>query len=231
MDQVLVAVGRPCVLLGRSPARRVLLGLLLAVAIAPLGDEPAPVSGKTVLVVGDSISAAYGLQTENGEPGWVQLLQERLGPTHRVINASISGDTTGGGLARLPKTLEVHNPDIVIIELGGNDGLRGYPIEAIRDNLLAMTDAVLAIGAAPVIAGMQMTPNLGPRYTEAFATLFAEVAADTGAALVPFLLEGVATPERFDELMQRDGIHPNAEAQPLLLDNVWSVLEPLLGAN
>ena len=203
-----------------------LLGLLLAAAVVPHGDEPAAVGGKTVLVVGDSISAAYGLQTENGEPGWVQLLQERLGPTHRVINASISGDTTGGGLARLPKTLEVHNPDIVIIELGGNDGLRGYPIEAIRDNLLAMTDAVLAIGAAPVIAGMQMTPNLGPRYTEAFATLFAEVAADKGAALVPFLLEGVATPERFEELMQRDGIHPNADAQPLLLDNVWPVLEP-----
>ena len=208
-----------------------LIGLLLAAAIAPLANEPAPVSGKTVLIVGDSISAAYGLQTENGEPGWVQLLGERLGPKHRVINASISGDTTGGGLARLPKTLEVHNPDIVIIELGGNDGLRGYPIEAIRDNLLAMTDAVLAIGAAPVIAGMQMTPNLGPRYTDAFATLFAEVADDTGAALVPFLLEGVATPERFEELMQRDGIHPNAEAQPLLLDNVWPVLEPLIGVD
>ena len=205
--------------------------LLLAAAMVAHGDEPAAVSGKTVLVVGDSISAAYGLQTENGEPGWVQLLQDRLGPKHRVINASISGDTTGGGLARMPKTLEVHNPDIVIIELGGNDGLRGYPIEAIRDNLLAMTDAVIAIGAAPIIAGMEMTPNLGPRYTEAFATLFAEVADDTGAALVPFLLEGVATPERFDELMQRDGIHPNADAQPLLLDNVWSVLEPLLGAD
>ena len=208
-----------------------LFGLLLAAAVALHGNEPTAVSGKTVLVVGDSISAAYGLQTQNGEAGWVQLLQERLGPAHRVINASISGDTTGGGLARLPKTLEVHNPDIVIIELGGNDGLRGYPIEAIRDNLLAMADAVLAIGATPVIAGMQMTPNLGPRYTEAFATLFVEVAADTGAALVPFLLEGVATPERFDELMQRDGIHPNGDAQPLLLDNVWSVLEPLLGAD
>ena len=208
-----------------------LLGLLLAAAVVSHGDEPAAVSGKTVLVVGDSISAAYGLQTENGEAGWVQLLQQRLGPTHRVINASISGDTTGGGLARLPKTLEVHNPDIVIIELGGNDGLRGYPIGAIRDNLLAMTDAVLAIGATPIIAGMQMTPNLGPRYTEAFATLFTEVAADTGAALVPFLLEGVATPERFEELMQRDGIHPNADAQPLLLDNVWPVLEPFVGAH
>ena len=204
-----------------------------ALAIAPtaLGDSPKSASGKTVLVVGDSISAAYGLQTEAGERGWVELLAERLGNDHRVVNASISGDTTGGGLARLPKTLEVHEPDIVVLELGGNDGLRGYPIYAIRENLARMTEAVIASGATPVIAGMQMTPNLGPRYTQAFADLFVEVAAGTGAALVPFLLEGVVTAERFDELMQRDGIHPNAKAQPLLLDNVWPVLEPLLAAN
>ena len=200
----------------------------MAAALAASGDAPATGTGKTVLVVGDSISAAYGLQTENGEPGWVQLLQERLGPEHRVVNASISGDTTGGGLARLPKTLDVHKPDIVIIELGGNDGLRGYPIDAIRANLLAMTESVLAAGAKPLLAGMQMTPNLGPRYTQAFEALYAEIARDTGAALVPFLLEGVATPERFDELMQRDGIHPNAEAQVLLLDNVWPALQPFL---
>ena len=208
-----------------------MLGFLFVAALAASGDAPATDTGKTVLVVGDSISAAYGLQTENGEPGWVQLLQERLGPEHRVVNASISGDTTGGGLARLPKTLDVHKPDIVIIELGGNDGLRGYPIEAIRANLLAMTESVLAAGAKPVLAGMQMTPNLGPRYTQAFEALYAEIARDTGAALVPFLLEGVATPERFDELMQRDGIHPNAEAQALLLDNVWPALQPFLAPN
>ena len=200
-------------------------------ALAASGDAPATDTGKTVLVVGDSISAAYGLQTENGEPGWVQLLQERLGPEHHVVNASISGDTTGGGLARLPKTLDVHKPDIVIIELGGNDGLRGYPIDAIRANLLAMTESVLAAGAKPLLAGMQMTPNLGPRYTQAFAALYAEIARDTGATLVPFLLEGVATPERFDELMQRDGIHPNAQAQVLLLDNVWPALLPFLAPN
>ena len=213
----------------QSVARRLwLLCLVFATACAAYGDTPA---GKTVLVVGDSISAAYGLQTEAGERGWVDLLEERLGPAHRVVNASISGDTTSGGLARLPKTLEVHQPDIVIIELGGNDGLRGYPIRAIRENLLAMTEAVLATGAEPVLAGMEVTPELGPRYTLAFKAVFGEVAEETGAALVPFLLADVATPERFEELIQRDGIHPNAAAQPLMLDNVWVVLQPLLAAN
>ncbi len=188
----------------------------------------APAAGKSVLVLGDSISAAYGLQTADGERGWVQLLRQRLGPRHRVVNASISGDTTAGGLARLPRTLAVHQPDIVIIELGGNDGLRGYPVAAIRANLLAITEAVLGTGARPVLAGMRMPPNLGPRYTGAFRDLFADVAAATGAALVPFLLEGVATDPA---LMQPDGIHPNAGAQPVLLDNVWSVLAPLLAAD
>ena len=202
-----------------------LRGFLLVAALAAGGEAPAADAGKTVLVLGDSISAAYGLQTENGEPGWVQLLRQRLGPRHRVVNASISGDTTVGGLTRLPRTLAVHKPDIVIIELGGNDGLRGYPVTSIRANLLAMTEAVLAAGAKPVLAGMRMPPNLGPRYTRAFHELYTGIAADTGAALVPFLLEGVATDEA---LMQRDGIHPNAKAQPLLLDNVWPVLEPLL---
>ena len=203
-----------------------LQGFLLVAALAAGGEAPAADAGKTVMVMGNSISAAYGLQTEAGEPGWVQLLRQRLGAPHRVVNASISGDTTVGGLARLPKTLAVHKPDIVIIELGGNDGLRGYPVTSIRANLLAMTEAVLAAGAKPVVAGMQMPPNLGPRYTRAFRELYTEVATATGAALVPFLLEGVATDE---SLMQRDGIHPNAKAQPVLLDNVWPVLEPLLG--
>ena len=191
----------------------------------------APTDGKTVLVVGDSISAAYGLQTENGELGWVDLLAERLRPDHRVVNASISGDTTGGGLARLPKTLAVHEPDIVIIELGGNDGLRGYPIEAIRENLLAMARAVLATGAEAIIAGIQITPELGHRYTAAFAAVFVEVAEETGAIYVSLLPEDIATQERVDAFLQGDGIHPNAAAQPVLLDNVWPVLKPLLAAN
>ena len=172
----------------------------------------------TVLVVGDSISASYGIQSEEG---WVHLLRERLAGAAEVVNASISGDTTGGGLARLPRTLAEHEPDVVVIELGGNDGLRGYPIANIRANLLAMTQAVIAAGAEPVLAGMQIPPNYGPRYTRAFYAVYREVAEATGAALVPFLLEGVATDR---QLMQRDGIHPTAQAQGRLLDNAWEVL-------
>ena len=182
-------------------------------------------AGATVLVIGDSISAGYGIQAQES---WVHLLRERLGDQARVVNASISGDTTGGGLARLPKTLSVHEPQVVIIELGGNDGLRGFPVANIRANLLAMTEAVLAIGAKPVLAGMRIPPNYGPSYTHAFHTMYAEVAEATGAALVPFLLEGVATDR---ELMQDDGIHPTAPAQQRLLDNIWPVLQPLIGSD
>ena len=210
-----------------------LVSLAAAVAGLPAdAAEPAPSAdgsatrGTTVLVVGDSISAAYGMQEEQG---WVHLLRARLrdrsGTASRVVNASISGDTTGGGAARLARTLAEHRPDIVIIELGGNDGLRGYPIDSIRANLLEMTKAVIASGATPLLAGMRIPPNYGPRYTAAFHRVYAEIAAATGAALVPFLLEGVATNR---ELMQRDGIHPTADAQGRLLDNVWPVFAGLL---
>ncbi len=179
-----------------------------------------------MLVVGDSISAAYGMQEEQG---WVHLLRRRLrdsfGTGSHVVNASISGDTTGGGLARLDRTLAEHRPDIVIIELGGNDGLRGYPIDNVRANLLRMTEATIAAGATPLLAGMRIPPNYGPRYTAAFHRMYTEIAAATGAALVPFLLDGVATDR---ELMQRDGIHPTADAQGRLLDNVWPVLAGLI---
>ena len=190
----------------------------------PPGTAPDGLSraGDTVLVVGDSISASYGMQTEEG---WVNLLRDRLRGRSTVVNASISGDTTGGGVARLDKTLAEHRPSIVIIELGGNDGLRGYPVANIRANLLAMTEAVIAAGAEPILAGMQIPPNYGPAYTEAFRRMYVDIAARTGARLVPFLLEGVATDR---DLMQRDGIHPTASAQPRLLDNVWAVLKPLL---
>ena len=205
------------------------MGLLAAAATAvvvcaialgtAMADEPARAhKGGTVLVVGDSISAAYGMQAEEG---WVHLLRERLRGRAEVVNASISGDTTGGGVARLDRTLDEHEPDIVVIELGGNDGLRGYPVQTIRANLLAMAQAVVDAGAKPILAGMQIPPNYGPAYTDAFRRMYAEVAAASGAGLVPFLLEGVAT-ER--DLMQRDGIHPTAGAQPRLLDNVWPVL-------
>ena len=174
-------------------------------------------------MVGDSISAAYGIQREEG---WVALLEGRLGPeSAHVINASVSGETTAGGVARLPALLE-HDPDLVIIELGGNDGLRGYPIPRIRANLLDMTRAVIEAGATPLIVGMQIPPNYGPQYTNAFRDTFVDVASMTSTAFVPFFLEGVATD---GDLMQDDGIHPTAEAQPLLVDIIWPFIETLLG--
>ncbi|MDE0190136.1 MAG: arylesterase [Gammaproteobacteria bacterium] len=196
---------------------------MLAAALSFAAEGTRTAAKATVLVIGDSLSAGYGLR---GEESWVDLLQERLGSDYQVRNASISGDTTGGGLARIGKTLATHEPDIVIIELGGNDGLRGLPIENIRDNLTAMAEAVIAVEAKPVLAGMLMPPNLGPRYTDAFQQVYEEVAEATGAALVPFLLEGVATSE--EGLMQDDGVHPTAAAQGRLLDNVWTVLAPLV---
>lgn len=197
--------------------------VFVAAAACVAADDTAKTATTTVLVIGDSLSAGYGLR--DGE-SWVDLLQGRLGSDYEVVNASISGDTTGGGRARIDKTLAKHQPDIVIIELGGNDGLRGLPIETIRDNLMAMAEAVVAAEAKPVLAGMLMPPNLGPRYTEAFQQVYGEVAEATGAALVPFLLEGVALAE--EGLMQDDGVHPTAAAQVRLLDNVWRVLGPLV---
>ena len=212
-------------------SKLLLVVLLAAPWVALAADVPAAernaeanLADITVLVVGDSISAGYGIQMEQG---WVHLLRERLGDRSRVVNASISGDTTGGGLQRLAPTLQEHQPDFVIIELGGNDGLRGFPLRNIRDNLLAMTEAVLAVGATPILAGMQIPPNYGPRYTQGFHGIYSDIAKATGAALVPFLLEGVATDR---ELMQRDGIHPTASAQARLLENVWMVLAPLIDA-
>jgi len=195
---------------------------LMACASLALGADDQPPT-RTLLVIGDSISAAYGIPVE---ASWVNLLRQRLGPAFEVVNASVSGDTTGGGLARIGKTLAIHDPDFVIIELGGNDGLRGLPIDSIRDNLRSMAEAVIESGGEPILAGMLMPPNLGPRYTAAFQKVYEEVAESTGAALVPFLLEGVAATE--EDLMQPDGIHPNAAAQERLMDNVWEVLAPLL---
>ena len=206
--------------------RKTLLRLALVVAAAcGAADDTAKTAQTTVVVIGDSLSAAYGIRAEES---WVALLRERLGPACEVVNASVSGDTTGGGAARIAKTLAAHEPDIVIIELGGNDGLRGLPIATIRDNLTAMAEAVVEADAEPVLAGMLMPPNLGPRYTQAFQQIYEEVAEATGAALVPFLLEGVALSE--EGLMQADGVHPTAAAQVRLLENVWNVLAPLVKA-
>lgn len=178
-----------------------------------------------ILVMGDSISAGYGIQRDEG---WVALLSRQLAQAecpHVVINGSLSGETTGGGLARLPQALETHTPEVVVIELGGNDGLRGYPTDLVRSNLKQMVELSLARDAKVLLVGMQIPPNYGPRYTEAFFSMYEGVARETGVPLVPFFLDKVAlTPE----LMQSDGIHPTAAAQPLLLETLWIYLRPLL---
>jgi acyl-CoA thioesterase-1 len=180
----------------------------------------------TILVVGDSISAAYGLDVK---VGWVNLLQVKLNnsdyPHYQVINASVSGNTTGDGAGRLPELLNVHQPDIVIIELGGNDGLRGYPIKIMTRNLQQMVDLSLAAKAKVLLAGIEIPPNYGSQYTALFRQGFQTVAETNSIVFLPFILEGVATAP---ELMQNDGIHPVAAAQPRMLDNVWDYLQPLL---
>lgn len=179
----------------------------------------------TLLVVGDSISAAFGMDTRQG---WVALLEKRLdeqGFDHQVVNASISGDTSAGGAARLPALLAEHQPELVIIELGGNDGLRGQPPAQLQQNLAAMVQASQQKGAQVLILGMQLPPNYGLRYTTAFAAVFPQVASEFSVPLVPFVLEGVGG---VPEMMQADGIHPTAEAQSRLLENVWPTLKPLL---
>ena len=184
-----------------------------------------PALGATVLVVGDSISAGFGLDTQ---PSWVDLLHERLkqqGFEHQVVNASISGDTSSGGLARLPALLAEHRPELVIIELGGNDGLRGQPTEQLQQNLAAMVADSRKQGAGVLLLGMQLPPNYGARYTQSFAKVYSDLAASAEVPLVPFFLEGVGGQPA---LMQADGIHPNAQAQPLLLENVWPALQPML---
>lgn len=179
----------------------------------------------TILVVGDSISAALGLDTRQG---WVALLDQRLreaGQTRTVVNASISGDTSAGGLARLPALLSAHRPDLVIIELGGNDGLRGQPPAQLQRNLAAMIDAAQASDARVLLLGMRLPPNYGARYVRDFAQVYQALADEKGVVLVPFFLEGVGG---VPGMMQPDGIHPAAVAQARLLDNAWPSLQPLL---
>lgn len=185
------------------------------------GAAPAP----SILVVGDSLSAGYGIEMRNG---WVTLLQQRLikqGYPHAVVNASISGDTTAGGRARLPAALNRHRPRIVILELGGNDGLRGLSLRETRANLDAMIKTAQSAGARVLLVGIHLPPNYGPEFTRKFHAIYHELARAHDTALVPFLLEGVALSPG---LMQPDGIHPRAAAQSRLLDNVWPHLEPLL---
>ena len=178
-----------------------------------------------VLVVGDSLSAAYGIDQDEG---WVALLQQRLErdyPGYRVVNASISGDTTRGGLGRIDAALRTHAPAVVILELGGNDGLRGLPVKDMRTNLGAIITKSLAAQARVLLVGMRIPPNYGPLYTKGFEAVFTELAKQFDIARVPFLLDGVALNP---SLIQDDGIHPRAAAQPRMLENVWPQLVPLL---
>lgn len=205
----------------RLTLKGVFVLLLWAVAGSPSANSTAP----AILVVGDSLSAGFGIEVSDG---WVALLQDRLtaeGYEYRVVNASISGDTTGGGLRRLPRALERHQPVITIVELGGNDGLRATPVRIIRSNLERMVELSRNAGSAVIIAGMQLPPNYGAVYTEAFAAVYGEVAEATETALIPFFMDGVAlNPER----LLPDMIHPNADGQPVLLENAWRALKPLL---
>jgi len=194
----------------------------LCVCLLLLGTLPVPASARTLLVLGDSLSAAYGLPEE---AGWVALLAGRL-PGDRVVNASVSGETTAGGLARLPALLEQWRPDWVLLELGGNDGLRGLPPAHTRNNLARMIELSRAAGAQVLLIGIRLPPNYGQAYVQAFERIYPELAESHDVPLVPFLLEGVATRPG---LMQPDGIHPRAEAQPLMLENVWRTLAPRLG--
>lgn len=181
-----------------------------------------------MLVLGDSLSAEYGLVRGKG---WVSLLQERLRAEKidaRIVNASISGDTTSGGAARLPGLLKTHRPDILIIELGANDALRGLPIPATEANLRGMIRAGLAINAKVLLLGMRIPPNYGASYAENFHAMYSRLARENKTALVPFFLEGIATRE---DMFQPDRIHPLAVAHPIMLDNVWPALKPLLLKN
>jgi acyl-CoA thioesterase-1 len=179
----------------------------------------------TLLVVGDSISAAFGLDSRQG---WVALLEKRLaqeGFEHQVVNASISGDTSAGGAARLSALLVEHKPELVIIELGGNDGLRGQPLAQLQQNLASMVEQSQQAGAKVLLLGMKLPPNYGVRYTTAFAQVFTDLAEQKQVPLVPFFLEGVGG---VPGMMQADGIHPTEAAQEILLDNVWPTLKTML---
>ncbi|WP_219060270.1 arylesterase [Pseudomonas sp. UMAB-08] len=179
----------------------------------------------TVLIVGDSISAAFGLDTRLG---WVSLLEQRLqkeGFTDKVVNASVSGDTSAGGQARLPALLAEHRPQLVILELGGNDGLRGQQPAQLQQNLAGMIQQSQKAGAKVLLLGMRLPPNYGARYTQAFEAVYSNLAEQEKVPLVPFFLEGVGG---IPELMQADGLHPAVAAQGKLLENVWPTLKPLL---
>ncbi|OYT93813.1 MAG: arylesterase [Burkholderiales bacterium PBB3] len=214
-----IALGITAVLAGLSSA-----GAQTPATISPSTTKAPP----TLLVVGDSLSAEYGLKRGTG---WVALLEQRLAKEKKavkVINASISGDTTSGGRSRLPALLSLHKPSVVVIELGGNDALRGLPLSMTEDNLQTMTRAAQAAGAKVLLLGMQVPPNYGQDYGKKFAETFANTAKANKAALVPFLLAGVADGPDALRLFQADRIHPTEQAHPAMLANVWPALSKLI---
>jgi acyl-CoA thioesterase-1 len=200
--------------------RLIFLLVLVVASVSAKADAP------VILVFGDSISAGYGLARV--EQGWVELLRTRLkteGYGYQVVNASVSGETTAGGLARLPRALELHHPKIVILELGGNDGLRALPVPQMRSNFEQMIDLSMTSGAKVLVLGMRIPPNYGPQYTAQFEAVYGDLARADKLPLVPFLMDRIALQPK---LMQGDDIHPNLDGQPVLLDNVWPMLRPML---
>ncbi len=197
---------------------RILLACLLVTCSAAASE-------RTLLVFGDSLSAAYGLRTDQG---WVTLLQQRLqvqGYGYRVVNASVSGETSDGGRNRIARALTQHQPELVILELGANDGLRGLPVKEVRANLAQIIGEIRKSGARVLLVGILIPPNYGTQYTQAFAAIYQSLAKEQNVPQVPFLLDGIALNQ---QLMQADGLHPNAQGQPKVLENVWAHLQPLL---
>ncbi|WP_371827829.1 arylesterase [Vreelandella aquamarina] len=196
--------------------------LIIFLGAAPLYANTSEEHLPTLLVMGDSLSAAYGIEQEQG---WVTLLAERLDGEAQVVNASISGETTSGGAQRFADIIGQREPDIVLLELGGNDGLRGLPPAQMRTNLATMIEQSQQAGAEVLLLGIDIPPNYGQAYRDAFTSVFHSLADEYDIPLVPFLLEDIALNK---QLMQSDGIHPTAEAQPIILENVWPELEPML---
>jgi acyl-CoA thioesterase-1 len=197
-----------------------LVGLLPSATVVMAADVPS--KSPTMLVWGDSLSAAYGIPLEKG---WVHLLQEKLGDKYSVVNGSISGETSAGGLTRLPDALKTHQPAYLLLELGANDGLRGIDLPTMRSNLEQMVKLAQSAQAKVVLIGIKLPPNYGAIFTDKFEATYSELAKQYDTPIVPFLLEGVA--DNWD-LMQADGMHPTAEAEPKVLENVWKVLEGVL---
>jgi len=204
---------------------RIIGACALVIGIWVIALQNAAASDRTILVFGDSLSAAHGLRPEQG---WVALLDKRLreqGYGYNVVNASVSGETTSGGLQRLPRALELNKPQIVVLELGANDALRGLPLSEAKDNLSKMVDLGEKAGARVLLVGMRIPPNYGPRYTADFVQMYSDLTARYHLAFVPFLLESVALDS---SKMQEDGLHPNAQGEPSVLDTLWPQLVPLL---